>query len=66
YVTNCDGHGTKICDGKEAICAGGTLLDCEVDDGQWACAHIKRTDAADGYIATNQASCFAYTGYENN
>ncbi|CAG8671094.1 3504_t:CDS:2, partial [Ambispora gerdemannii] len=67
YVTNCDGHGTKLCNGQEAICAGGTLLDCEVPDDQWSCAHVKKTNVGTGdvYYATDKASCFAYKGYEN-
>ncbi|KAF0438936.1 hypothetical protein F8M41_004226 [Gigaspora margarita] len=67
YVTNCDGHGTKICDGQEAICAGGTLLDCEVTDGQTSCAHVKKTNVGTGdvFYETNKDSCFAYKGYNN-
>ncbi|CAG8714570.1 3171_t:CDS:1, partial [Gigaspora margarita] len=66
-VTNCDGHGTKICDGQEAICAGGTLLDCEVTDGQTSCAHVKKTNVGTGdvFYETNKDSCFAYKGYNN-
>ncbi|CAG8689805.1 21790_t:CDS:2, partial [Gigaspora rosea] len=67
FVTNCDGHETKICDGQEAICAGGTLLDCQVTDGQKSCAHVKKTNVGEGdlFYETFDDSCFAYKGYEN-
>ncbi|RIB14369.1 hypothetical protein C2G38_2096047 [Gigaspora rosea] len=67
YVTNCDGQQTKLCDGQEVICAGGTLLTCTVPDGQWSCAHVHKTNVGEGdlFFKTNTDSCFAFKMYRN-
>ncbi|CAG8627672.1 27327_t:CDS:2 [Gigaspora margarita] len=67
FVTNCDGHETNICDGQEAIFAGGTLLDCLATDGQKSYAHVKKTNVDEGdlYYETFDDSYFAYKGYKN-
>ncbi|RIB02091.1 hypothetical protein C2G38_2126065 [Gigaspora rosea] len=67
YVTNCDGHATAICDNGTAYCYSGTLLDCEVPDGQWSCAHLHKKGVSEGdlYYTTNTDSCFAFKMYNN-
>ncbi|KAF0525880.1 hypothetical protein F8M41_014306 [Gigaspora margarita] len=67
YVTNCDGHATAICNKGEEYCYSGTLMDCEVPDGQWSCAHLRKTGrgAGEEYYPTNTDSCFAFKQYEN-